>query len=193
MKSRVVNFFLSVLLGTWGNLCAQEDTTYTSLEDALAVHPDSVFRLDLSKSKFNTFPVEIYRFPNLIELSLSKCKLTALPADFTFAKLQDLDLSKNQFLQIPPAVCKIHTLKNLWMGRNRLTAIPECIAELKQLDTLDIWFNNITEIPDTMLSMRKLKFLDLRGMNYTNEFQELWRGKLPWVKIEFNLGCDCGH
>ena len=45
--------------------------------------------------------------------------------------------------------------------------------------------NNKTEL-------KNLKSFDLRGMNYSDEFQKEWRDKLPWVTIQFDVGCDCG-
>jgi len=189
----LVAIFFPVALLTCNKLSAQADTVYTSLEDALEVHPDSVFNLDLSKTKFDSFPIEIFKFSNLTELSLSKCHLAALPPGFGFKNLKKLDLSKNSFTEIPVVVCNISSLRKLSMGRNKMTGLPECISQLKELDTLDVWFNNITEIPESITQMRGLKFLDLRGMNYTSEFQQKWQEKLPWMTIEFNLGCDCGH
>src|SRR4051812_37346887 len=51
---------------------------YRSLKDASA-NPEKVFRLNLSKSKLDTFPPEIFAFKNLTELDLSKNKMEEIP------------------------------------------------------------------------------------------------------------------
>jgi hypothetical protein len=79
------------------------------------------------------------------------------------------------------------------MGKNKLEAIPTCIGSLKQLVILDLWFNVITEIPDSIQELKALKSFDLRGMNYSEEQQKKWQALVPWVEIEFDVGCDCGY
>ena len=135
------------------------------LDAALAASPDSVYRLDLSKSKLDVIPEEILKFKNLEELYLSKNKLTSLPSDFYFENLKIIDLSKNKFTEFPKALCKNTSLEQILMGKNKMESLPECIGDLKELRILDIWFNLITELPDAMTELRKLRSLDMRGMN----------------------------
>ena len=61
------------------------------------------------------------------------------------------------------------------------------------LNVLDLWFNLVEIIPEEFVQLRALRFADFRGMSYSNSMQEEWRKKMPWVKFEFDLGCDCGN
>ena len=194
MKFVAKIFWVTALLWSTNPLIGQENKLFESLEDALTVHPDSVFRLDLSHSRLEEIPAELFRFRNLRELYLSKNKLSDLPAaQFKFEHLEVLDLSRNDFEIFPVGICNLSNLKQLLMGKNRLSALPECIGDLQKLEVLDVWFNTITELPESMTKMRKLKSVDMRGMNYSMEFQQKLKDRLPWVKFEFNLGCDCGY
>lgn len=175
------------------NSQAQQGYIYTSLDKALEVHPDSVFRLDLSKEQLKTFPTEILRFKNLTELDLSRNKLTDLPENFFFPNIEVLNLTKNKFEVFPESICKNTSLKQLLIGKNELSEFPECIGDLAELNILDAWFNPITTLPESIAELKKLKSLDLRGMNYSTELQEEWKKLIPWAKIEFDLGCDCGY
>jgi len=172
---------------------AQEFRIFTSLEEAATVHRDSVFRLDLSKSKLQTIPKEIYSYPNLRDLNLSQNKFTSLPDDFYLPNLEVLNLEKNDLDTFSTSICKNTTLQYLYMGRNDVAVVSECIGSLTELIVFDIWFNPIRELPLTMTNLKKLRHLDLRGVTFSNDFQKKWNGLLPWVKIEFDLGCDCAN
>ncbi len=165
---------------------------FESLEEAYAVHPDSVYRLDLSKNQLKEVPLEVLQFKNLRELNLSKNKLTKLPNGFIFEHLEVLHLTKNKFETFPTVICSNINLTQLFMGKNHLSELPSCIGELKELIILDVWFNTISILPESLSELKKLKSFDIRGMNYSNEFQKKWQDLLPWVEIQFDTGCDCG-
>lgn len=73
-----------------------------------------------------------------------------------------------------------------------MTSIPECIGQLKNLEVLDIWYNQIDGLPPTISNLKNLKKLDLRGVNFSHKTQIQIQALLPWVKIEFDAGCNCG-
>lgn len=189
----IVVVFWSILLFTSAKIVAQEHRLFTSLEEALSVPADSVFRLDLSRNHLRSIPEEVYRFKNLRYLDLSRNKLDSLSEDFHFDHLEVLDLTKNEFSVFPRSICQNTSLKQLLMGKNHLNTIPDCIGDLVQLRVLDLWFNPIESLPDSLVNLRLLKSLDLRGMSYSPEFQKKWSQLLPWVKIEFDMGCDCAY
>lgn len=189
IKRLVFIFWISLIAGAG---FSQSNYLFPSLEKALLVHPDSVYRLDMSRSKLTEIPVELFQFKNLVELNLSKNKLTSLPSEFIFEHLEVLHLTKNKFEDFPTVLCKNRTLKQLFFGKNSLSELPECIGELTNLVILDVWFNTVSILPESMIKLRKLRSFDLRGMNYSDAFQAKWRKLLPWVEIQFDLGCDCG-
>jgi len=192
MRFIAVIFWSSIL--TWSTDCtAQSDKIYYSLEETAGVNPDSVFRLDLSKSKLTAVPETIYQFTNLRELNLSQNKLKSLPDNFYFPHLTVLNLEKNDLDTFSTCLCKNTNLRNLFLGKNDIRYLPECIGDLQQLVTLDIWFNPIQDLPMALTTMRNLRAMDLRGITYSNEFQKKWTALVPWVKFEFDVGCDCAN
>jgi len=169
-----------------------KDKIYDSLEEAMKVHPDSVFHIDLSGKRLTELPSQVLAFKNLISLDLSKNKLTSLPDSMLFKHIEVLNLTKNKLTVFPSVICQQTTLKQLFLGKNKLEALPSCIGQLTELIILDAWFNLITELPEDMSSLKKLRTLDLRGMNYSEDQQKKWQALIPWVKIEYDVGCDCG-
>lgn len=190
MKSKVVIFLVLVTLPFCS--LAQRNKIYYSLEAAIAAGPDSVYQLDLSKQKLTAFPEEILQFTKLRSLNLEKNKITELPPNFKFPELRVLNLNKNKFTSFPASLCQTPSLRELRIGKNDISEIPECIGGIKNLITLDLWFNPIEILPESLTQLRNLRSLDLRNINFTNDFQKKWSEKLTWVKIEFDLGCDCG-
>ena len=173
MRLRAEIFLLSTLLSC-SVVFGQRDYIYDSLEEALLVHPDSVYRLDLSQKKLREIPVEIFQFKNLQNLNLEKNKLSSLPKEFIFPQLEILNLSKNDFEKFPEVVTENITLKQLLMGKNKIDSIPESISNLQNLIVFDIWFNPITDLPASIVELKKLRSLDLRGVNFSNDFQKKW-------------------
>ena len=189
--TRLLAFIFWVILFQ-NNAISQKDYLFESLEEARTVHPDSVYRLDLSRNQLKEFPLEVLKFKNLRELDLSKNKLTELPNGFVFENLEVLHLTKNKFEVFPTVICSNIALRQLFMGKNHLSELPNCIGELQELIILDAWFNTISILPESLSQLKKLKSFDLRGMNYSDEFQKKWNDLLPWIEIQFDVGCDCG-
>ncbi|MBK7127775.1 MAG: leucine-rich repeat domain-containing protein [Crocinitomicaceae bacterium] len=192
MKSTVAIFLISLLFFN-AELIAQKNHVFYSIEEAITVPVDSVFKLSLTKMKYEVVPDELMQFQNLRELDLSQNKLTTLPDNFIFPHLEILKIEKNNLDTFPPAICLNTQLRELYMGRNEVKYISECIGNLQELVKFDIWFNPIADLPQAFTTMKKLRYLDLRGITYNKEFQKKWTTLLPWVKIEFDVACDCAN
>ncbi len=192
MKINAVLFYMLLLLTQ--KSFSQPQKLYISIEEAISVSPDSVYRLDLSKQKLEIIPKEIYNFKNLKELYLSKNKLSKLDKEFlVFQNLEVLDLSKNKFTNFPSQICSLGALKQLFLGRNNIAIIPDCIGQLSNLEVLDLWYNPLDGLPNSISQLKKMKSIDLRGVNFSLKTQEVIKALIPWVNIEFDRGCDCAN
>jgi len=193
MKNFVVICWITLFLLSISTSYSQRNRIFYSIDEAQSVSPDSVFKLHLTKQKLREIPTSIYVFKNLIELNLSQNKLRNLPDDFYFPNLEILNIEKNDLGVFSESICKHANLKSLYLGKNNIAELPECIGDLKNLIILDLWFNPIRDLPVSLTQLRNLRSLDLRGVTFSKEFQKKWNALLPWVKIEFDLGCDCGN
>ncbi|KAG0365802.1 hypothetical protein BGZ54_006191 [Gamsiella multidivaricata] len=102
---------------------------------------------------------------HLTELDLSRNRLEALPADMTslVPYLSYLNLSHNQFTEIPMELCRLTNLQALIMSQNRIEGPvpPQICASLAQLKTLRLCANQITSLPHTLARLNKLESLSM--------------------------------
>ena len=154
--------------------------------------PDSVFAISFENKKLDSLPNEIINYIHLKELYLSKNKLSSLPDSIVFlTELRILDLGKNKFTIFPPEITKFKDLKKLNLNRNDLTELPVDIGNLLNLEYLDLWETPIEIFPEEITELKKLKVLDVRGVMHGPKFQQRWKERLAWVKIEFDAPCNC--
>ena len=164
---------------------------FTNLNEALQ-NPEKVYRLNLSKKKLKTFPMEIFKFKNLQELNLSKNKLDSLPEQIgTLTNLQVLNVSGNKLLYLPDSTGELKNLKKLVGSRNSLLAIPKRIGDLQNLEILDLWENDISVFPEELSKLKKLRWMDLRVILIDDNQQERIRQLVPKAKVFFSPSCHC--
>lgn len=173
------------------HLFGQRDKVYKGLESIRDVPADSVYRLDLSKSKLEGIPEVVLSLKNLQELDLSKNKISDLKGIEKFTDLRILNLTKNKFENFPSELCQVTSVRNLFLGKNNIKEIPPCIGQMQSLIVLDMWYNPIDDLPEELTQLRNLRSLDLSGLNFSQSFQKKWNKLLPWVTIEFEAACDC--
>lgn len=167
--------------------------TYTSLAEALK-HPDAVLYLDLSKQKLKEFPVEIFKFKNLVSLNLSKNKIEVIPVEISgLKKLEELDLSRNKIKVMSLGLFELKRLKRLVINQNLIESIPSEIRKLEQLEYLDMWSNELEFIPNEIGQLKKLKEFDLRNIQINTTDQQRIGKLLPETKIHFSQSCNCGN
>ena len=115
------------------------------------------------------FPIEIYQFINLRELTFSENKLKILPTDISkLVNLIDLDLSCNELINIPAEISKLVRLKELDLSYNNLTSLPDTIVTLPQLRTLNLSNNNLTSLPESIGTLINLENLILSHNDLTS-------------------------
>ena len=166
---------------------------FTSLDEALAAPKDSVYSLKL-KERLKKIPPEVFTFPNLQWLDLSKNRLKQIPPEIGLLKnLKKLILEKNKIEALPPEIGQLEDLRELVINRNELETLPEEIGNLKKLRYIDMWSNNITGLPKSMVEMYALEEVDLRVIVFTEQEQENIRDIFQNVKVQMDNHCNCGN
>lgn len=170
-----------------------EPGTYTSLEDAMAVDPLTVLKLDLSKKKLKTFPLEIFKFTNLMQLNVSKNKLVSLPENIgDLKKLTYLDVSKNKLTSIPESISKMSMLNSFKMSENKITTLPRSFFTMTSLEILDFYSNPLIFDPQQFSKFsKKLKYIDVRNTGLNTDQCKMLESLLPTTKIKFDKSCNC--
>ena len=164
---------------------------FTSLSEAMK-DPGSVYRLSLRKNKLDTFPSQIFSFPNLQELDLSRNKIREIPRRIAeLQNLEKLNLTDNKIDELPAELGLLIHLKEFRAARNYIEKIPPEMGKLEQLEVLDIWDNEITTFPDELRNLKSLKYLDLRAILIPEDEQTRIRGMLPGVDIYMSPACQC--
>lgn len=183
---------MAEIIPLYDSLALENMEGFTSLDSALK-NPEKVVKLVLRKQKYDQFPSELWKFPNLQYLDLSKNKITEVPDSIGFfTQLQVLHLSKNNIEFLPREIGDLSNLMILDINQNELTAIPPQIGKLKKLRYLDLWSNNISVFPDELKELSgTLQVLDLRVILINAETQERIRAMLPGTVIYMSPPCKC--
>lgn len=159
--------------------------------------PDTVNMLAFNQLDLTEIPEVIYRFPNLIELDLSKNALHQLPARVTSAiptlkklsllgnaipddslfftrnkHLTGLNIQGNRLTRVPRSVRFNRRLESLWLGNNKLASLDtKTLRRLHRLNDLNLYSAGLTVLPNTIGRLKHVRVLDL----YYNRFSELPR------------------
>ncbi len=170
------------------------DTSYVyrSLNEAIAF-PEKVFKLNLSKAKLDSFPLEIFLFKNLIELNLSRNFLEEVPPEIgQLVNLKKLNLANNKLVHLPPEIGQLKELIFLGLNRNVLEDLPPTIGHLKKLEIFELWDNELNDIPDEISELQNLKLLELRGILFTEmEQKRIDSLVVKSAKIFMSPSCNC--
>lgn len=201
MKKAISHIAVLLMVCFTMNLKAQElweddsiatQKVWKSLSQALQ-KPDSVFRLDLSKTKLKEVPPEVFQLTELRELNLSRNQITEIPENiYKLTNLQRLYLNNNRLTQLPQRIGTLKNLQVLDLDRNRIEALPPEIGMLINLEELSLWDNEISDIPDEIRSLSGiLRKFELRGILFNQEQQKRIHDLLPYTTIYFSPACNC--
>ncbi|ORZ05815.1 hypothetical protein BCR42DRAFT_473872 [Absidia repens] len=154
-------------------------TTMAPYYNALYEMHQSLRELTLRNNAFTQFPHEILVLTNLTSLSLAKNQieyleldlfpqlsqltwlslshnhLVALPEDLASCRhLLGLDLSDNNFQELPRVISQLNQLQVLLIQKNELDHLPEDQEELlpASLQTLNLAFNQLDRIPSILVT-----------------------------------------
>lgn len=130
--------------------CEQLATYFQNLQPALDPLTMSILRTPLL---------------HLTELDLSRNRLSSLPEDMTSLVpfLSYLNLSHNQFREVPLELCRLTQLQVLIMSQNHIEGpFPHQVcSSLTQLKTLRLCANQITSLPHSLARLDKLECLSM--------------------------------
>lgn len=99
-------------------------------------------------------------------LNLSNQNLIEIPdtvaKDASEAEVTRIDLSKNQFKELPNNLSAVSSVKELKLARNRLSLLPEWIGEkYNHLQFVDISNNQLSILPDSLVLLIYLKEINI--------------------------------
>ncbi len=165
---------------------------FRSLKEAM-LSPEKVYRLNLSKTKLDSFPQEVLLMTNLVELDLSKNKLEEIPAGIgTLVHLKRLNLANNKLVHLPDEIGRLTELEYLGLNRNILEDIPATIGSLSKMEVLELWDNELNTIPDEISQLGNLRVLELRGILLSDEEQKRIDSLVVRsAKIHMSPSCNC--
>lgn len=198
MKFHYILFFLfaSVYSYAQESTLVVNDTNYIYRTIAeIKDHPEKVFRLNLSRTKLDTFPPEILQCTNLVELDLSKNKIEEIPAGIgNLINLERFSMANNSLVHLPKEIGRLVNLKYLGLNRNVIEDLPAEIGDLENLEVLEMWDNELNDLPDEIGKLQNLRVLEIRGILFTEEQQaRIDSLVVKSAKILMSPSCACKY
>jgi Leucine-rich repeat (LRR) protein len=136
-------------------------STGRRLERAIA-SPETVTKLNLSRSGLTEIPAEVKQLKNLEELILFKNRIDSLPPWIgSFNNLKKLVISSNRLRALPPEIGQLQNLEYLSVKFNEIDSIPPEIGSLINLSYLDLQYNNLEKLPPEIGDLKNLEFIYL--------------------------------
>ncbi|XP_020286668.1 leucine-rich repeat protein SHOC-2-like [Pseudomyrmex gracilis] len=93
--------------------------------------------------------------------------------------LKELDISNNNFTELPLQIGKLQSLICLNVSQNLLTKVPQIIGTLQHLAKLDLSTNLLLYLPGSMRGM-ELDYLDTTNNPFRNQLDEY---RSPTLKV----------
>ena len=150
------SYFLLLLIfqNFYGQIDTQKENfkKFTNIKEAL-LNPENVIYLDLSNQTETEgiSNIDFSRFKNLQYLNLKNNHLTKIPEGIYLIKtLKTLDLSGNDFDQLPNEFSKLENLEEVYLNDESKINLPETLqvlSQLPKLKRLHLENDNITALP----------------------------------------------
>ena len=127
---------------------------------------DYVTHIDLSYTRVDCLPRELFNLSYISNLNVSNNTLTNLSKIFEqflgsrFAYLNDLNLSNNNLSSLPIELFRLPALKNLDVSNNPLDGLPEWWQLSKTLAKLNASVTHLTELCTHVSSRESLSLTD---------------------------------
>jgi Leucine-rich repeat (LRR) protein len=172
----------------------QPDTGYVfrSLSEALK-QPSNVYKLSLKGVRLTAFPQEIFSFPHLRYLDLSRNRIASIPGQIgSLKELKYLNLSNNLIDAISDSIGQLQELVFLGLNRNQIHFLPATIGDLTSLEVLELWDNELEDVPDEISRLQNLRVLELRGILFSDEQQSRIDALVvKTAKVYMSPSCNC--
>lgn len=120
--------------------------------------------LNLSRNKLSDLPNFLQDFKLLTHLDVSGNCMTNLPDLSSLTCLLEINLSSNQFNEIPSCVFNISSLENILADSNKIEVVNvEGLKKLKKLSILSLQYNSISNVPPELGLLDHIKSLQIDG------------------------------
>lgn len=121
--------------------------------------------LDISRNVIEFLPKSVNQLVQLHTLNMSTNLVSELPVMDQLDKLTVLDISHNQFDQMPPTLLdkRLVHLSELRARGNQITSLPAGLFLLNSLKILDVEDNKISKVAGEVGDLPKLKEVFLNG------------------------------
>ncbi|KAL1023195.1 hypothetical protein UPYG_G00037530 [Umbra pygmaea] len=128
-------------------------------------------KLELAGNRdLDQLPLEISNLRKLYHLDLSLNQFTEIPESVVrLPALQWLDMGGNRLQSLPHDIHRMEKLHTMWLQRNELETLPDNICYMQSLDTLVLSNNKLHNIPSMMEDMNNLRFVNFRDNPLTYE------------------------
>ncbi|XP_028857566.1 leucine-rich repeat-containing protein 39 isoform X3 [Denticeps clupeoides] len=113
---------------------------------------ENLIVLDLSRNAITEIPKEIGKLTRLRELLVSYNRVNSVPEELGCCEnLEKLELAMNRNLdELPSQLGNLKKLFHLDLSMNQFTEIPDCVVSLPALEWLDMGSNQIQRLPDDL-------------------------------------------
>lgn len=135
--------------------------------------PDSYF--DLSECCISKIPEGVFSKIKILQkqaLLLQHNLLEDFKAGGNLSDLSGLlilDVSHNNFVQLPKGIGELKCLQKLVVSSNKLKKLPEEIGQCTELQVLDVSCNQLSGMPSTTKNLVQLKSLDISSNPYITQ------------------------
>lgn len=145
-----------------------EFITNTHSNDNICIHDTEVNihtkTLKLCDKGLKSFPEQIFQLTQLEELDLSCNDIVKIPPGISLLKnLTKLSLWNNCIEIIPPEIFQMTQLVSLVLNDNFITNIPRDIGLLKDLECVSLSTNYIKTVPDVLFEIPTINRLYLHN------------------------------
>ncbi|XP_078693895.1 leucine-rich repeat and calponin homology domain-containing protein 1-like isoform X12 [Branchiostoma floridae x Branchiostoma belcheri] len=155
-------------------------------KSAISYDLSDVTCADLSKNRFQEWPLEVCDYTSLENVDLYNNNIKAVPdMAVNLQCLTWLNLSRNQLTTLPIPLCYL-PLQVLVVSNNKLVSLPEDIGKLKRLMNLDVSCNEISTLPLQIGEMENLRELNIRRNHLQTLPEELCQLRITRLDISCN-------